>query len=405
MPQYAPTAHLLENLPFSFDHDRNMILLYLTRAIHQLQNRLVMFFVPVFIFSLGWEGTLILSDAMSPIQTGVVLVAGYYFFYRALSFILNFPLARVIAHIGISRTLALSQPLNIAYFVVLSFATQQPLLLVLAAVLHSLKDQTFWHSNHVILAAGSDDGKIGEDIGVLQFGMELISVLAPFLGGLLTAWLGFEAVFFAGATLSVIGVIVALQFEELPPQRRPGLSAFWEWLGEARNRAKLIGFLGDYWKSAAVIVWSLYVFVLLGSVDALGLLFTISLFISLVVSLAAGMYVDHQQDDTPYYVTAGLMSLNWVARTQVFNPFMVAVTDTIDNILGKIHYVFFQSHYLRGPREQGYLQHFVFIEQVFCLSALLFWGALGALFFFFEGWTMFLLLGAVGVALTVLVSR
>ncbi len=405
MPFYSPTTSLLHNLPFSFDHDKNMILLYLIRAVHQLQNRLVAFFVPVFIFQLGWTEAVVLVENLSAIQNGVLLVSGYYLLYRSISFVLNIPLAKAFANIGMSRTLALSQPLNILYFLTFILAESYPLVIVAAALLHTLKDHSFWHSNHVVLAAGSDEGKIGEDIGVLQFGMELISVLAPYTGGLLTVFIGFYAVFFAGAVLSLIGMGVALQFEDIPEQHPPTGEGFWEWAMEQENRTKILGFFGDYWKSAAVVVWSLYVFVLLGSVDALGLLFTISLFISLALSVVAGIYVDHQSDDRPFYVTTGLMSLNWLARTQVFNPVAVAITDTIDNMLSKVHYVFFQSHYLKGPREKGFLQHFVYIEQVFCLSALLFWSVLGLLFAFFEGWTVFLVAGAVGAALTVLISR
>lgn len=394
---------MLSHLPFlHFVSDRNLRLLYVVRVLKDLLNRITLFFLPIFIFVMGFEGQLLTGLGLTALQRGMLLLALYFLINRLVILVSAVPIGKIIYTIGFSRAMIYSYLLRLVSFVSLMFAQQFPLLLLVATIFEALQSNFFWNSFFTILTNQSEKKDIGSNLGSLQLMLQLVTALSPAFAGFVALHFGFGAVFLIGIALLLLSIIFIMQMNLHMVHDQVSWSGFWSWFQRKSLGNQHLSLIGRYINDVTLFIWPLYVYLILGSVDRVGFLYTVSLFAAMVLTFFISIYLDRTSSRRPFFFSGGVMSLLWIARTQVFTIWGIAIVDTMERLASNYHWLFYDMVFIRGGRGEHAFSYFVYREIIMSIGAVIFWGSFAAFFAVTTSWTALFIFGGFSVLLSLL---
>lgn len=405
MPRFRE-YHL--HLPhFSFDNGREMKLLFAVRVIRDLIVKVSMFFLPVFLFQLGFSQLGELSTPwfyLGSFQLGMLMVGAYFLILRTTVLVLSLPVAKLMQKIGTGRMLALSHIWYVLVFALLMLGTNYWWLVLVAAFIDGVQIMFFWTPYHVMLADNAHSQYMGRDLGLLQFLLQLTAVLAPAVAGASILLFGYSFVFLFAVGASLLCMIFAFQLKNNLYQSKVSFSELGKWLRIKNFRRLALSYTGRYVNDAVIAVWPLYVFLVLGAVDKVGYLYTVSLFLAMMFSLFIGAYIDKNRGKGWFFASGGFLSLLWVARSFVTSLWTIAVVDMAERLSSNFHWLFFDSQFLKGGKGKKIIPYFVYRELILSAGGVVFWLAFSIIFAFAQSWTVLFILAAVGVMMSLAVT-
>lgn len=393
------------HLPFyHIDDSRNMRLLFATRIIRDIVNKVSLFFLPIFLFQLGQNIEFLSQLGLQSFQKGAIILGGFYFLAKILSFIFGIPLGNLIQKIGYHKAFTYSYLLRLIEFLALYFSVQQPLLLLVAIVLEAIQSNIFWCSYLTILSKNALKNNIGKDLSLLQFALQIIATVIPAGAGLIASWLGLEVLFLLGFTGTLIAFIFASQMTLNNDQSRVSWKELKTWFADATFSKLAVAQAGRYIHDSILFLWPLYVYLIFGTVEKVGFLYTISLFLVLTITVFGGTYVDRSKTKKPFYMSGGVMSFLWLCRIQAFSVVSIALIDAFDKLLSNFHWLYYDTIFLRRGKGKKALAYFVYTEMANTLATATFWLLFLIFFLFFNSWTAIFIFAAIGVMMSTLIS-
>lgn len=378
--------------------------MYAIRIVRDFVNKSSLFFLPIFLFNFGPRSGLLDFLPVTDFQQGMIAIAVYFLVHNVFNMALTIPSGKVITKIGIQRTFTLSYVLRLLGFSCLYLTLENPYLIIPAMLFEGMQSPLFWNSYHTTLSRVTMTKHVGQDLGVLHFLLQFMAVIMPAAGGFLAAIYGMEILFLVGLIGTLLGVIFALLMDIKSEKDAVSFKEFRKWFKERQFKQLAASYAGRYINDAVLFLWPLYVFILLGAVDRVGYLYTISLFIAMMLSFFIGYYIDHSRNKKPFFATGGFLSLLWLARTQITSIFSIAFVDVFERIAANFHWLFFDSIFIKRGKGGQALSYFVYREVVLGFSGVVFW-TIFALFFYLssDGWNALFIFAAVGVLLSLLV--
>lgn len=376
--------------------------LYGVRVARDLVNKLALFFMPIYLFQFGQKSGLYASTGFSEFQQGIMSLSVYYVAYGAIALSTAIPLAQVIKKLGHQQAMVFSYLLRLVGLLLLYLSATHPLLIFLAVAFESIQSNLFWPSYYTVLSQNTLKNQMGKDLGILQFLLQLVAVVSPALSGLVAVMIGLESIFLIALAGTLIGMIFTLFMEVKNVKDEISLREFMTWLKESRFRKLTVSIVGRYINDAALYVWPLYVFIFLGSVDKVGYLYTISLFLAMIFTYFISIYIDHHKSRRPFFLSGGILTLLWVARTQLLSVFSIALIDVVERLTSNFHWLFFDTVLIRRSKGSNALSYFVYREMILNATAIGFWLLFAGFFLFDFGWNSIFLFASVGVALSLL---
>ena len=402
MPRYR-SYHL--HLPhLQVDHDKDLMVLYFMRIARDIVNQTTFFFMPIFLYKTGQ----LLLDGVSfistPLEAGFLAIAGYYLIARLSMMVTGIPLGRWSRSVGLQRAFLFSDLFRSLLFAIFFFVSFQPWLLLAAAVVDGLQANLFWNNYYTVLSRHAHKHNVGKDLGLLQTTLQIVSALAPAIGGLLAAVFGFSTLFLFALAASLFSIIIVFKLSVKVIHDQVSYKEFFKWLKEPRFERLALSFVGQYINDATLFLWPLYVFLVLGAVDKVGYLYTASLLMALVFSFLIGVYVDKHKSKKPFVASGGMLSLLWLARTQVATIWGIAAVDMVEKLTSSFHWLFFESTVLRRSKGNQVFSYFVYREVIRSATAVIFWLVVFGLFLFTSSWTAVFLLAAMAVLFSLLIT-
>jgi len=231
----------------------------------------------------------------------------------------------------------------------------------------------------------------------------LVAVISPAIAGMISLKLGFEILFLFGLAGTLAGFITVLLMDLKSDYDKPSWQEFYHWIKEKRYQRFAISVMGRYLSDSIIYLWPLYVYFLLKDIGKVGFLYTISLFLAMLVSLFAAFVLDKLKNRKAFHLSGGLLSLVWLLRTQVISIFSIAIIDTLDRLISNFHWLFYDMILFRRSKGRKAHSYFVYYEVITALFAILFWLAFVGLFLIVQQWHMLFILGSIGVFLSLLV--
>lgn len=391
---------------FDFDSSQRLNTLYAIRVARDLVYKLAFFFLPIYLYQHGSKDSFWHFLPGGELQRGILLLAIFYFIHRLTVFLSAIPIGKFQVKIGYKKSLLIGFSLY-AVFLSTLYASEQPgWVLLIGAVINGLETNFFWNSFYPLISKFTRKQHMGQNLGLVQFLLQVAQALAPALGGVLIVAFGFQSLFMVGLIGVLTAIIFTLQLELSKEYDRVSWHELKDWLEEASFVRLVSSQAGRYINDASVNLWPLYVFLILGAVDRVGYLYTLSLFLAMILSFLVGFYIDHKKNKRPYFVSGGMLTVLWLLRTQVFSVWQIVVVDTFEKITGSFHWLFFDATSIKRGKGGQALSYFVYREMIMSLFAMLFWVVIGAVFLFVSNpWTGLFLVAAVGVMMSLAVKE
>ena len=388
---------------FHFQKTKNLKYIYAIRLIRELANQLMVFFLPVYFFNARFP--FMSQFNLSFLQEGIFNVVLVYLITYLVSFLAGMPLARLLVKFSIRHGFLMGHLFYCLFILCLYLSKDNPYLILTSAMINGIQINFFWNSYHYSLSRNSNGAKIGANLGIINFLLNLLSMISPALGGLIIVTLGYQTLFLLGLVIILGGVVFTLLLDDVKVKDQISWQEFLTWLKEPGFRQLALSFSGRYFNDASISLWTLYMFILLGSTDGVGYFYSLSLFLALFVSYSAGSFIDRNRGKKQFFLSGGILSIFWVLRAFVVNIWSITILNAVDKITASFHWLFFdRSWILRGKGREA-LSYFVYREMIYSFAAIIFWLMVGALFYFFiAAWKSLFVAAAIGVLLTLLIK-
>lgn len=229
--------------------------LYLFSIFFSFANSLILIFEPVFFYAQGFP---------------LAFIALYYALHYTL-YTLVLPLGGAFAsRFGVERSLALSMPLFVVYFITLAAMPDNPELFWVAWVLLTLHKMFYWPSYHAdVCRYGHTRGR-GTELSWLFALAHGAGVLGPLAGGLVATYLGFPILFVVAAALALTASMPLLRTPERVRWSRFTYAAPWRLIVSPTFRRARLTMIGWGENFVDLVFWPIFMFIVVGSPAALG---------------------------------------------------------------------------------------------------------------------------------------
>jgi len=399
---------------FSFQNNSDLKSLYIIRLMRELVNKLVMFYLPIYYFNLRfpfWDSInwSLIKNGQTPftaLQIGIFNIAILHLLCYLASFISSIWVANRTLKRGTKHSFITGQILYAIFTVLLFLSQKNPYWALLAVLFEGVQINYFWSSYYYSLSRNSDHRRVGSNLGTVNFLLNLVTMISPALGGVIIASLGYSNLFLLGLVLIVIALIFTILMDNVKIRDKISWQEFATWMSEPGFRRLGLTFAGHYFNNGMLLLWPLYIFILLGTSTKVGLLYSSSLLLAMIISYGVGNVIDKNKSRKPFVVSAGVLSFFWIIRSFITGFWSVVLVNTFDRITSSFHWLFFDRVWVvRGKGREG-LSYFTYRQMITSAAAVAFWSVVFFLFYFFgEAWISLFVIAAVGVLLTLLVKE
>lgn len=388
---------------FGVSQTANLRWLYLNRILRDLTNKLVYFFLPIFLFQFGQQHIASLAN-LDGFKAGFLMIIIFFFIVRPVNALLIIPFSRFVFRIGHRRVLAYSYFFRALGYAFLYLSVDQPIFVILAAILDGVQSALFWPSYQTILSKQSHAETMGKNLGLLQFFLQLIGALAPALAGLVVLYFGFDTLFLIGVLVSLANLITVLMLD-LPQERdKIGLKEFISWAKERRYIKFALAIGSRYVSEVVLFLWPLYLFILLKNIEKVGYLHSVSLFLSMMLTIFLTFKIDKIKSNKLFKFSGAFLSVIWLIRLNLVSVWGIALIDALDRLISNFHWLFFDvTLYKRSKGSQAF-SFFVYSELIQHSIMSFVWLLAGILFLSSSIWTALFIIAAITTILTTLMQ-
>ena len=376
--------------------------LWVNSFFRQMSFALMHVFSVVFVFSLGREKFL-----MGGIQGGLLLLLVYLILIRLTVMLAVIPLSNnVIRRIGYRRSILSSLFFTSLSFLVLSLVsiTKSLWLLSVAPIALGIGVCLYWVTYFTLFSDEAKKASIGRSFGIMDVFAKLGQVTAPLMGAIIVLLLGYDILFLVGVVLLLISGIPMFFLKHHLHLDAVSWKEFGKW--EKERRFKLAGLsMGGRLLEEIMIenLWPIYVFLIVGSLEKLGVFRSILLLATAVFTYLVSRLFDRSHNKKYQIISVIGGSLLWVVRLGVTTLPQILVIDSVDKFFSATtRTFFFGSLFLRakGSQSFSFIVYWIVWESFWAIAGL---GIL-ALLLLISGveifWMGMVLVGILGLVLS-----
>lgn len=386
---------------------RNRSWLLITYFLRELAGRLSGFFLPLFIYQVAQDNFDFADNLYTPVQKAMVLIAVYYLLQRVVTATFSITLAKLVLLFGHKRIMFWGNVSYVLYLASLFFAQAYPTLLFSAAFFGGLHNVLFWQSYNTLISYNSPAPSMGKSLGLFRFAKNIIAVLTPAAAGLIIGFFGFDYLFLVSILVALVGLVTISHLEVEPEKDEVNFTEYFSWLKEKSFDRLFLSQAGRYFYDISLVLWPLYVFLLIGDVEKVGFLYSLSLFLSMVISLFVGGLLDKKGGSKkPFFLSGALMTTVWVMRIWVQVVWSIVIVDLFDKVVGSFHWLFFDRILFNRSKGSQAYSYFVYRQTNRSIAAVIFWLILLGFFLVVPiGWRGLFVMSACGILLSLLVKE
>lgn len=363
-------------------------------------DQMVGLFLPLFLFGIGRELEIKLSFGLTPFTSGVLFVVLYYLLQRLVVLLTAFPLGKLIGKLGYVGSMGVGTLLLCANYLGFYLAQSRPVFLILSFVCGGMSMVLYWVAHDSLFSQIAKPGQIGRDVGAITFLTKIVRVITPALGGILIVYFGYQTFFIFGLGVVILSLLPYFFIPHLKVQSMPSIRQFGTWFKEARFRKFALVQAGIYMDIVAVILWPIYVMLSVGAIERVGFIFSLVIFVSLVLTYLAGWLIDRRLG-VKFFILSGLVvSVSWLLRLFVRGAWDIVGVELVDKLGASMYKPCYDSFLLRRSKGKDVVPFFVYKEVLLSISAIILWSMAGLLFLLPSPWTGVFILGSLGILLS-----
>lgn len=248
--------------------------LYSSLTLQAFGVSMVHVFLPIYVFQLGYD-----------FQTLCLLFLGQ----NMVRLVFHEVSMKAIKLIGVKHCLALGYGLSIGGFVSVSFASAYPLMLLVGLGLIALGDNLYWGPRHVLSAKLFRRRTAGRNISTTLILVHLAAAFGPLAGGLLGQRYGVEVTLVTAAVTVALACLFLFATRDLVLERDATKKPHRRQIPDQH----LIANMAHHFQlKASSLLWPLFVFLIVGNLTTIGLLFAAGLLATVVITRLVGVMSD-----------------------------------------------------------------------------------------------------------------
>lgn len=247
--------------------------------------------------------------------------------------------ARSLAHLGVRGSILLAVPLlfvatSSLYLLSTPYVPIPAWLAVGTSMLAaSVYKSLYWVPYQVDMALELSRYEMGRSIAFLTNATELLIVATPFVGGMLVAVYGYDAMYFFGMVFVALSMLPVFFLREKYERFSWDYRSTFKRLTSKRYRPLVSAYIGDGVQSAALtVVWPLMIFLLLSKeYTVVGAIMALTFLAVLVLRALVGSLFDSWDKERVIFWGSILSASGWLFKLFVGTPVQIFAVDTYHN--------------------------------------------------------------------------
>jgi len=267
-------------------------------ALDSFVNALFGIFVPIYLLILGYSVSNVLGFYI------VKFVALAVFFYVA---------GFISSRLGLKHTMIIRLPFFMIFLLSMYFLDTLSISIFIIALLNAFYESLYWMPLHSLFVRSASEDHMGSDVGKLHSLPKLASTVAPLIGGAISVFIGFHALFIVAMVLLVFSIFPLIKSKETKPHVDFSLK---EMNHIVKKNPKYFFGTGAFFIGEATenVIWPIFVFLILDSILSIGLIGTLLSAGMVLFTLLVGRLSDRFNKKMFIRMGAGLMVLVFFFR-------------------------------------------------------------------------------------------
>jgi MFS family permease len=329
---------------------REIYSLYLTIALIHFGEGLLSIFIPIYMWGLGFSFSKII----------------FFYFLRSFYFVaLMLILIPFMKRLSDKMMMFSSIPFLILFFFGLGFLEGNIILFYILPAVAAVGLVLFNTGYQLDFSASADDKYIGREVGTRYMFGSLIKFSAPFIGGVLIAFFGFQNTFFVGGAILFIAVVPLFFFPRRKLSPHLNRKGILEFIKSKNLRPFNISGVGYATESmVGWIIWPLFMFLIIGSIEKFGGIVSIALLASALTTFFVGFLSDAGKRRKVLTWTSSIFALIWATRPLMVNTPLIVASRVGGGIINSAQMVAWSSQYYKLGRAAQHLSHFILSREL-----------------------------------------
>jgi len=280
---------------------------------------LVTIFEPIYLYQIGYR----LHELML-----------FYLVVYVLYFVIVPLGAKFARRIGYEWGMFIGSLFFIMFYVSLFLIAQYSILFYITPIIFALQKMFYWPAYHANFASFSDQKEEGREISAMTVASSLVFIIGPVLAGFIIVQWGYGILFTVASIIFLASNIPTLiTKEKFKPSNFSYRDAYRD-LFSKENHKSFLGYVGFGEELIAMIVWPVFISIIITDIFNLGLVVTLTTFVTTLVVFYIGKLTDSTNKRKILSLGAYIYALAWFFRIFIVNIASVFFVDTLSR-LGK----------------------------------------------------------------------
>lgn len=288
--------------------------IYLNTGLRNLAIGLVSVFVPIYIFQ---------------ITNNLTLVFLYYTLFRFILVVSAFPAARLINKLGPDNVIFISSVVDSFRFICLALAKNNPFFLWSSTLLGGLSVPLYWLPYHTAFSHQSKKQRLSRQVAKITNITRLVTVFTPLIGGIIGQETSLALLFPIGVVFLVLASWPI--FLDEYDQKEPAFSFSKiekEIFSQKNKNLFLAFFFQGFHATVNTIAWPILLYLALPNLEAIGGLTTFTLIACLITINLMARKINRFKLK-PFIFGTASRTLIWILRGIFFNPLLIILSDPL----------------------------------------------------------------------------
>lgn len=256
-----------------------------------------------------------------------------YYAVHYVSYALLLPLGgRFATRFGLEKSLMLCLPVYVFYLALLATLPTHRELFWIAPFFLSAHKIFYWPALHAALARAGNKQNRGTELSwfsLLRYGF---GILGPLVGGFIATYADFPTLFIVAAAAILGSAWPLLRTKETIRFNPFPYSAPWRIILAHRHRGMVLAMMGMGENLIDLVYWPIFMFIVLGSVDKVGIVSAITVSVMVLISFAIGELTDRYSRRTVLRMSIPFMMLSYALRPFAFTPLRLLGSDLFNKM-------------------------------------------------------------------------
>lgn len=343
---------------------------------------------------------------------GLQLVAGYMLIQRLLIALVTIWVGGLVNKLSFRWSVLLGSFLTVLYYLLPSLIDGSLMLVVAMALITSFSIPFYWLSRLSILAVDGEHKSFGKEMGIVTLLERGGAILAPVVGGVVAQVFGFKTLFAVGVVIISVSTVPLFYMKHHQHDGGVSWAGFKSWFKDIKNRHLVMSFVGEGMDGFVTsFYWPLYIFLMIGSLEVLGGLISVTMFFSVLTVLLASRWFDKKravggkEDEKMFWWFGGLFAVTRVLRAGFGNLIGLFSIDLVTKLIAPLYWIPFGGYVCSAGKKAGGLRFYVYREVVYSLAIVVVSGVVLLVLGFGWRWWGIFGLSAFGVLLTMKLAK